>query len=288
MDTTEAARQLRQNQTEAKKLIWKHLRDRQLSGYKFRRQHPLPPYIADFFCEEKNLIIEIDGGQHTSETDKKRSSVLEPQGYQIIRFWNNEVLANIEGVLETILLELKKTPHPNPLPKGEGIKRVCLGKIIGVHGVKGLVKILPFGEDVTLLDKLLLYTHEQGDEKIALSLKNIVGQYQLAAIKGVNDRTEAEKIRGTEFWVDKSALPKIKEKNTYYHIDLIGLPVLDETGAEIGVLTNVLNYGSTDLFDLRLNAGGSCVIPFTPRYVAGVEIGKGITVTPAIKDFSEL
>jgi len=96
------AKDLRQNMTDAEKKIWQHLRDRRFENLKFRRQHPIPPYVADFFCEDLNLIIELDGGQHSPETDEKRSDFLNQQGFIVLRFWNNDVLSNIEGVLTEI------------------------------------------------------------------------------------------------------------------------------------------------------------------------------------------
>ncbi len=96
------ARVLRKDQTKAEALLWRHLRNRRFNGLKFRRQHPVPPYIADFCCEEKRLIIELDGGQHSPEIDKARTAFLEQKGYGILRFWNNELFDNIEGVLHVI------------------------------------------------------------------------------------------------------------------------------------------------------------------------------------------
>ena len=81
--------------------MWRVLRDRQL-GVKFRRQHPIGPYIVDFFCEERCLVIEIDGGQHGPEVDQARTEYLESNGMNVMRFWNNEVRENMEGVVATI------------------------------------------------------------------------------------------------------------------------------------------------------------------------------------------
>src|SRR5215813_12591253 len=94
------ARKLRQAQTDAERRMWMLLRDRRLSGFKFRRQHPVGAYIADFCCLEARLIIEIDGGHHASnqDADVARSRVLESAGYRVLRFWNNEVLGNTAGV----------------------------------------------------------------------------------------------------------------------------------------------------------------------------------------------
>jgi crossover junction endodeoxyribonuclease RuvC len=103
--SVDQARALRLNSTEVEKRLWQRLRDRQL-GVKFRRQHPLNGYILDFACEERKLAIELDGGQHTHESnniqDEKRTRTLATSGWRILRFWNNDVIENIEGVLETI------------------------------------------------------------------------------------------------------------------------------------------------------------------------------------------
>ena len=94
--------QLRRNQTHVERLLWRAPRDRQLGGMKFRRQVPIGAYIVDFLCLEAMLIIELDGGQHTSETDEPRQTWLEQQGYRVLRFWNNEVTENLVGVLTVI------------------------------------------------------------------------------------------------------------------------------------------------------------------------------------------
>jgi very-short-patch-repair endonuclease len=105
-DLISLSRKFRKRQTDAENLIWRHLRRRQLKGLKFRRQHPIGKYIVDFVCLEKQLILEIDGGQHAIEQEKdyERDDWLMAEGYQILRFWNNEVLENLPGVLETIRL----------------------------------------------------------------------------------------------------------------------------------------------------------------------------------------
>jgi very-short-patch-repair endonuclease len=123
--TIQIARKLRREQTDAEKLLWSRLRNSQLENFKFRRQHLIAPYIADFFCEQRNLIIELDGGQHTPETDAARTSYLESNGFKILRFWNNDVLTNIQGVLTEILNTLKP-PHPHPSPGGRGALETSL------------------------------------------------------------------------------------------------------------------------------------------------------------------
>jgi len=103
----ERARELRQEATDAERRLWSALRDRRLRGYRFRRQHPIGPFIVDFACTRHRLIVEADGGQHAdNEADRRRTAWLESEGWRALRFWNNDVLANTEGVVETILREL--------------------------------------------------------------------------------------------------------------------------------------------------------------------------------------
>jgi len=95
--SNDRAKQLRRDSTDAEKTLWRLLRARQLNGVKFRRQHPIGPYIVDFVCLEQHLVIELDGGQHALDSPA-RTRFLESEGYRVLRFWNNEVLANPEGV----------------------------------------------------------------------------------------------------------------------------------------------------------------------------------------------
>ena len=118
------ARTLRQNTTEAERRVWQILRLHQMKGYKFRRQVPIGRYIADFVCHEARLIVEIDGGQHarSSPREAERTGFLQNQGYRVLRFWNNEVLANLDGVHATIAGELSRiTPTPTLPHQGGGL-----------------------------------------------------------------------------------------------------------------------------------------------------------------------
>jgi very-short-patch-repair endonuclease len=121
------SRALRQNMTEAERRVWQILRSHQMKGYKFRRQVPMGRYIVDFACHEARLIVEIDGGQHdrSSPREAERSRFLKSEGYRVLRFWNNEVLANLEGVHQAIADWLAgSSPPPQPSPiEGEGAQR---------------------------------------------------------------------------------------------------------------------------------------------------------------------
>ena len=113
---TDRARKLRHNSTRAELLLWNKLRSRQLGSFKFIRQEPIGPYVVDFICREHRLVVEVDGGQHaTSMLDPIRDEWFRTRNYRVLRFWNNDVIGNIEGVLETILSALlaENPPHPN-------------------------------------------------------------------------------------------------------------------------------------------------------------------------------
>jgi very-short-patch-repair endonuclease len=124
----EHAKQLRSHQTEAEERLWFHLRAHRFMGLKFKRQKPMGRYILDFICHAPKLVIEVDGGQHAERLadDRERDAWLEAQGFRVLRFWNNQVLAETDAVLEAIRLAVLTTeaedPLPNPSPfQGEGL-----------------------------------------------------------------------------------------------------------------------------------------------------------------------
>jgi very-short-patch-repair endonuclease len=113
---------MRATPTEAERKLWWHLRHRLLTpGTHFRRQVRIGRFVADFACHATRIVIEVDGGQHAaSATDEARTKVLEANGYHVLRYWNNDVLTNIDGVLEDIVSAVTTTPTPNPSPQGGG------------------------------------------------------------------------------------------------------------------------------------------------------------------------
>ncbi len=122
------ARAMRRAPTDAELRLWRLLRDRRLSGLKFRRQVPVGPYIVDFLCVASRLIVEADGSQHAENAgDEVRDAYLARQGWKVVRFWNHEVTRNRESVMETILARAASLSDPHPagfaghlLPEGEG------------------------------------------------------------------------------------------------------------------------------------------------------------------------
>ncbi|MDQ2105025.1 endonuclease domain-containing protein [Azospirillum isscasi] len=114
-NTRDRARTMRHVPTDAERKLWSILRRPQIGGWYFRRQHPIPPYIADFACVEARLVVEADGGQHAdSANDSARDEHLRQHGWQILRFWNNDVLSNPEGV--ACMIGEALGPLPDPLP----------------------------------------------------------------------------------------------------------------------------------------------------------------------------
>ena len=116
------SRDLRNNATKAERALWTILGNRRLSGVRFNRQVPIGPYICDFVARTAKLVIELDGGQHGSRAgyDSARTDFLNAKGYRVIRFWNNDVLGNLDGVTATIIAALRDRPSPNPSRDAEG------------------------------------------------------------------------------------------------------------------------------------------------------------------------
>lgn len=134
---TAIAKDLRALSTEAEKILWQKLRAKQFHGFKFRRQQPIGAYIVDFACMEKKIIIELDGGQHAlqPQEDEQRTDFIKKEGFSVIRFWNNEIIENLEGVWESLERQLLRHPPPkprrgfDPSPQGRGFLTPILGII---------------------------------------------------------------------------------------------------------------------------------------------------------------
>jgi very-short-patch-repair endonuclease len=122
------ARTLRKRQTDAEELLWRHLRSKQMEGLRFKRQQPIGDYVVDFICLEKSLLIEVDGGQHAdNREDEEIDAWLTSEAFKVLRFWNNEVLTDPEGVSGVIRESCSNhppfiSPSPNPSPQGPALK----------------------------------------------------------------------------------------------------------------------------------------------------------------------
>ncbi len=152
-------------------------------------------------------------------------------------------------------------------------ERILIGEIATAHGVRGLVKIRHYGDDPEALEKYgPLYTTENGDESITLRLKHEAGGAIIAAVDGITDRNEAEKLRGTQLWTERRALPKIEEEGVYYHADLIGLEARSTDGAVVGTVIGVENFGAGDLLEIKPPNSKKFYLPFVDDYVGDVDL----------------
>jgi len=136
------AAEMRRNPTEPEKRLWRALSGSRLEGCKFRRQAVIGPYIADFLCPQKALIVEVDGDTHDAVKDHLRDEALADYGFQVLRVANSEVMSNLEGVIEAIAAAVNDapdrwhSPHPNPSPEGEGLEKGEARELLGI-GLEG-------------------------------------------------------------------------------------------------------------------------------------------------------
>lgn len=147
--------------------------------------------------------------------------------------------------------------------------RICVAKIATAHGIKGLVKLHIFVENIELANGNL-YTSDAGERALNITLKNAAAKHWLAEIDGIKDRTEAEKLRGTNLYIDKATLPA-PDEDEFYFSDLIGLPTVDEDGLEIGKIIATENFGAGDLLEIQPIGAESFYLPITDETVMKIE-----------------
>lgn len=157
-------------------------------------------------------------------------------------------------------------------------KRLCIAKIAAAHGVKGLVKLHVFAENIDLLNGKL-FTSESGEDTLSITLKNATAKHWLAEIDGITDRDAAEALRGTNLYIDKSALPAPDEGEVYIS-DLIGLTAIDKDGQEIGKVIAVDNFGAGDLLEIQPIGAESFYLPFNDDTVLEIQDDKIIVEIP--------
>lgn len=156
-------------------------------------------------------------------------------------------------------------------------KKILIGKITTAHGVRGLVKVQVFGDDASVVDQYgPLYTDESGNKALTLTRKHMAGGAVIAAVEGITDRNAAELLRGTTLWLDRDTLPALEDE--YYHADLIGLSVRDASGASIGEIVALDNFGASDVIEIRPKAGKTFYLPFTDDYVPTINTDDGFIV----------
>ena len=154
---------------------------------------------------------------------------------------------------------------------------LLMAEIVGVHGIKGDVKLKLFGEDTRLLTKNELLDAKGAPLCRIIKLRGGEGS-AIATLEGLSDRTLAEKWRGKKLYLPRDILPKIKKKNTWYHIDLIGLEARHVEGAVLGKVIGVANFGAGDLLDIKPPKGNSFFVPFNDDCVPEVDIEGGFVI----------
>ena len=159
-------------------------------------------------------------------------------------------------------------------------KRICIGKISSSHGVKGLVKIIPYCEDTSLLNGIL-YTDKMGNDTLNITLKNSMGKSVLAQIDGVTTPEQAKLLKHS-LYISRETLPEIKSSDEFYIEDLANLDVQDSKGEKIGTVITVQNYGAGDLLEIKPKSGTSFFVPFQDEYVRNINLDeKYVTVENA-------
>lgn len=166
-------------------------------------------------------------------------------------------------------------------------QRVCVGVISGVHGVRGVVRVKPFTESPDEIDAYGPLEDESGSRRFSLEVIGTGKGVVLCAIDGVEDRTAAEKLRGTKLYVARAALPALDEEDAFYHSDLLGLAVVFADGTRVGSVAAVYDFGAGDVVEIAGDAGGTAMIPFTREAVPTVDLEGGRLVVEKLPGLLE-
>lgn len=157
-----------------------------------------------------------------------------------------------------------------------GASRVCLGVVIGAHGVRGLVRVKPFTQEPLAVAAYGPVETKDGARRFRIETAGMAKDAVICRLEGVSDRDKAEAMRGTELYVDRARLPEVDEEDGFYHADLIGLSAVGSDGRDYGRVVGVENFGAGDLLEIARPEGGPTVlVPFTDENVPSVEIGAG-------------
>jgi 16S rRNA processing protein RimM len=167
---------------------------------------------------------------------------------------------------------------------GQARNTVCVGQIVGVHGVRGLVKLKSFTGDPAAIADYNPLTDPTGTRSFTVELQSAMKDYWLARVHGVNDRTAAESLRGILLHVDRDRLPAPEDEDEFYHADLIGLPVFRPDGSDIGTVVALHDFGGGDMLEVKLPDRRTAMVPFTKALVPVVDIASGRIVADPPED----
>ena len=160
-------------------------------------------------------------------------------------------------------------------------KKICVARIVGPHGIRGLLKLKFFGDDVSILEQEGLIFNEKG-LPVSLTLKNKNKDFWLITMDGINDRTDAEKLGKVDLYINRSSLHDTQE-DEYYYEDLIGLDVFNTENEKIGTVLALGNFGASDVIEIKTTTGKTFMLPFKDDYVPTIEADKII-----IQDYESL
>ena len=155
--------------------------------------------------------------------------------------------------------------------------KVCLGAIVGVHGIRGEVKVKSFSSDEKNLTRYGLLSNDKGDKRFELKIVGHSKELLRCKIKGVDDRTTAETLIGTGLYVDRALLPELKDEE-FYHTDLIGLEVKNSSSEVLGQVNALYNFGAGDILEIKMNNGSLEMVPFTKSFVPVINIKDGYII----------
>ena len=166
-------------------------------------------------------------------------------------------------------------------------ERICLGAVVGVHGIKGEVKVKSFTEPDTNVDKYGPVENKNASQKFELKVVGYSKELLRVKIKGINDRNAAEALIGTGFYINRDALPELEDDDEFYEADLIGLEVRQNNQA-IGTVARLYNFGAGEIIEIKLTSNGKLeMLPFTKTYVPEVNVsGNYITVKSSMMDYA--
>jgi 16S rRNA processing protein RimM len=166
-----------------------------------------------------------------------------------------------------------------PLPRGERGRRICVARIGAPHGIRGEVKLWPFTTDPLAIAEYGVLEMADGAGVIEIQSMRPARDFLVARLKGITDRTAAEKLRNVELFVPRDRLPAIEEDDEFYYADLVGLAAVDRAGATLGTIVAVHNFGAGDLLELKLDTDReTLLIPFTEATVPELDVAGGRVV----------
>lgn len=163
-------------------------------------------------------------------------------------------------------------------------RKVCVGRFVGAHGVRGLVKLRSFTEDPDSIFAYAPLTEEKGDRVFTIAKKSVAGDLFLVSVEGINTKESADQLRGDGLYIPRSLLPPPRE-GEYYEADIVGLKAIDQTGKEYGKILGLFDYGAGPFLEIGTEKKDSFMLPFTSVFVPSIDVDAGKAVIFIPKDW---